>query len=162
MSNRFYVNNVQIFGNNEMFMRTAKELERQGAEWTEDGTFDKIEITDPQALMDAVTDDTLIFLKERMMNHYDPVKCEDIGKSFDELTDTDVLISDMLPKDLLDCLYDKEGNPKNFVWRRIEQWLSGNRFATPYILYQAIRDDVDFKDGKLILKEGHNIIATMY
>ena len=26
MSNRFYVNDVQIFGNNEMFERTYKEL----------------------------------------------------------------------------------------------------------------------------------------
>ena len=30
MSNRFYVNGVQIFGNNEMFDRTYKELEKQG------------------------------------------------------------------------------------------------------------------------------------
>lgn len=35
MSNRFYVNDVQIFGNNEMFENTYTELERQGAQWTE-------------------------------------------------------------------------------------------------------------------------------
>lgn len=34
MSNRFYVNDVQIFGNNEMFKNTYTELEKQGAEWT--------------------------------------------------------------------------------------------------------------------------------
>ena len=54
MSNRFYVNDKQIFGNNEMFKNTYAELERQGAEWTEDGTFSAIEIKEPQGLMDAV------------------------------------------------------------------------------------------------------------
>lgn len=35
MSNRFYVNDVQIFGNNEMFKKTYEELKRQGVEWNE-------------------------------------------------------------------------------------------------------------------------------
>jgi hypothetical protein len=30
MSNRFYVNGVQIFGNNEMFERSYEELKKQG------------------------------------------------------------------------------------------------------------------------------------
>lgn len=161
MSNRFYVNGVQIFGNNEMFERTANELKKQGAKFNDSG-FKAIEIKDPQALMDAVTDDTLIFLKERMMDYYDLIKDQDIVKSFDELSDIDVVISNMFPKELFNCLYDKEGNPEKFVWRRIEEWLSGKRFATPYTLYLAIRDDVDFIEGKLVLKEGHNIIARMY
>ena len=38
MSNRFYVNDEQIYGNNEMFTNTQKELARQGAKWTENGT----------------------------------------------------------------------------------------------------------------------------
>ena len=64
MSNRFYVNDVQIFGNNEMFERTYEELKKQGAGWTEDCTFDEIKITDPQALMDAVEKDSLEYLKK--------------------------------------------------------------------------------------------------
>lgn len=64
MSNRFYVNDVQIFGNNEMFDRTYEELKKQGAEWTEDGTFNEIEIKDPQALIEAVDNDRLEYLKK--------------------------------------------------------------------------------------------------
>lgn len=30
MSNRFYINNVQVFGNNEMFENTYAELEKDG------------------------------------------------------------------------------------------------------------------------------------
>ena len=68
MSNRFYVNDVQIFGNNEMFERTYEELKKQGAEWTEDYTFGEIEITDPQALMDAVEKDSIeAFIKDRVV-----------------------------------------------------------------------------------------------
>ena len=59
MSNRFYVNDVQIFGNNEMFKRTYEELKKQGAKWDENGCFRKIKIKDPQALIDAVDNDSL-------------------------------------------------------------------------------------------------------
>ena len=66
MSNRFYVNGVQIYGNNEMFQRTKDELTKQGAKWN-DGAFGVIEIKDPQALMDVVTKDSLEYLKDIMM-----------------------------------------------------------------------------------------------
>ena len=82
MSNRFYVNDEQIYGNNEMFTNTKKELARQGAEWTEDGTFSSIEIKDPQALMDVITKDALEYLKEKMMSYYDPVKKRGCRKKF--------------------------------------------------------------------------------
>lgn len=51
MSNRF-LETMKCLKN------TFAELEKQGAEWTEDGTFDAIEIKDPQGLMDAVEKDS--------------------------------------------------------------------------------------------------------
>ena len=162
MSNRFYVNDEQIYGNNEMFTNTKKELARQGAEWTEDGTFSSIEIKDPQALMDVITKDSLEYLKEKMMSYYDPVKQEDVEKSFEELTDTDVLGSIFNPRYFLELLYTKEGEVKHDAFRNIEYWISVKRAMTPYHLWTVIKNDVTFKDGKLILKDGHNIIACMY
>ena len=162
MSNRFYVNEEQIFGNNEMFSCTRKELERQGAEWTEDGTFRAIEIKDPQALMDVITKDSLEYLKEKMMDYYDPVKNEDVEKSFEELTDMDVLGSIFNPKSFLNQIYTKDGEVKHNAFRYIEWWISEKRAMTPYLLWSVIKNDVCFKDGKLVLKEGHNIIACMY
>lgn len=162
MSNRFYVNDEQIYGNNEMFTNTKKELARQGAEWTEDGTFSSIEIKDPQALMDVITKDSLEYLKEKMMSYYDPVKHKDVEKSFEELTDTDVLGSVFNPRCFLDLLYTKKGEVRHDVFRNIEYWISDKRAMTPYLLWTVIKNDVTFKDGKLILKDGHNIIACMY
>lgn len=162
MSNRFYVNDEQIYGNNEMFTNTKKELARQGAEWTEDGTFSPIEIKDPQALMDVITKDSLEYLKEKMMSYHDPVKHEDVEKSFEELTDTDVLVFTTDPRYFLKLLYTKEGEVKQNAFRYIEFWISDVRAMTPYFLWTVIKNDVTFKDGKLILKDGHNIIACMY
>ena len=160
MSNRFYVNGVQIYGNNEMFQRTKDELTKQGAKWS-DGTFGVIEITDPQALMDVVTKDSLEYLKDIMMDHYDPVKEEDVEKSFDELTDNDAL-SSLLPKEFLSCVYTKDGEPNPLAYRRIENWIANKRVMIPYLLWTVIKDDVDYKEGKLVLKEGHSITAAMY
>lgn len=160
MSNRFYVNDVQIYGNNEMFQRTKEELTKQGAKWN-GGTFGTIEITDPQALMDVVTKDSLEYLKDIMTNHYDPIKEEDVEKTFDELTDIDAL-SSLLPKELLSCIYEKDGEPNLLAYRRIENWIANKRVMTPYLLWTVIKDDVDYKEGKLVLKEGHSITAVMY
>ena len=160
MSNRFYVNNVQIYGNNEMFKRTKDELTKQGAKWN-GGTFGTIEITDPQALMNVVTKDSLEFLKDIMMDHYDPVKEEDVEKTFDELTDIDAL-SSLLPKELLSCIYEKDGKPNLLAYRRIENWIANKRVMTPYLLWIVIKDDVSFEEGKMVLKEGHTITASMY
>ncbi len=160
MSNRFYVNGVQIYGNNEMFQRTKDELTKQGAKWN-DGAFGVIEIKDPQALMDVVTKDSLEYLKDIMMDHYDPVKEEDVEKSFDELTDVDALGS-LLPKEFLSCIYTKNGEPFPLAYARIANWIANKRAMIPYLLWTVIKDDVTFEEGELHLKEGHTITACMY
>ena len=162
MSNRFYVNDVQIFGNNEMFPKTYKELKKQGAKWTDDGTFDAIEIKDPQSLMEAVEQDILGFLKDALtVDVYDKEKEGWSDKDFKDVHDKDILLSDW-EDDFKYHIWDEEGEMQKPVWLHLQWWLNQKRVFTSYILYQAIKGDVDFKEGKLVLKEGHTITATMY
>ena len=64
MSNRFYVNGVQIFGNNEMFQHTYDELVRQGGKWTEDGVLPRMRNTAIKGCV-VVMDDIRLVLKPR-------------------------------------------------------------------------------------------------
>lgn len=163
MSNRFYVNDVQIFGNNEMFSKTYEELKKQGAEWTEDFTFEEIEITDPQALMDAVEQDTFEYLKkittEDVIENHKFIK----NKDFSEVHDKELAWSDF-EDDIKLRIYSKNGKIRPHVWRNIGWWVEEKRFLTSFNLYQAIKNDVCFdgKKNKLMLKDGHRIIAKMY
>lgn len=147
MSLRFYVNGVQIFGNNEMFPLTKEELTRQGAEWY-DGGFDMIEIKDPQSLMQAVEEDVCAFLKNALY------------KDFEEIKDEDLLLGS--PSAFKNYIWDRNGVKRSNVWERLLWWVEEKRIFTSFNLYLAIKGDVDFKDGKLILKEGHNIVACMF
>lgn len=146
MSNRFYVNDVQIFGNNEMFPKTYEELKKQGAEWTEDCTFSEIEITDPQALMDAVEQDTFEYLKnittENVIENNKFIK----NKDFSEVHDKELAWSDF-EDDIKLRIYSKNGEIRPHVWRKIGCWVEEQRFLTSFNLYQAIKNDVCF-DGK--------------
>jgi len=163
MSNRFYVNDVQIFGNNEMFKRTYEELKRQGAEWDEDGCFREIEIKDPQALIDAVDNDSLEYLKKVCSkNVWNEQKQSFEDKNFEDVHDSDLILSDY-GDTLKNRAYTKNGEIRKNAWRIIGWWLEDKRILTGWNLYQAIKNDVEFgKDEKLKLKEGHKITARMY
>ena len=162
MSNRFYVNDVQIFGNNEMFDRTYKELEKQGAEWTEDWTFDAIEIKDPQALMEAVEKDSLEYLKKLCTEDVWNEQKQTFGdKKFEDVHDSDLILSEF-PDALKNRAYTESGEVRHNAWCSIGWWLEEKRFFTSWILYHAIENDVNFENGNLKLKEGHTITACMY
>ena len=163
MSNRFYVNDVQIFGNNEMFKRTYEELKKQGAEWTEDGTFNEIEIKDPQALIEAVDNDSLEYLKKvctkDVWNEQEQT-FED--KNFEDVHDSDLILS-VYGDTLKTRAYTENGEIRKNAWHIIGWWLEDKRILTGWNLYQAIKNDVEFdKDDNLKLKEGHKITARMY
>lgn len=163
MSNRFYVNNVQIFGNNEMFKNTYDELKKQGAEWTEDGTFGTIEISNPQALMEAVEKDSLLYLKNRLTKDvWSDRKNKCINRQFSKITDKHLLENKILKKDFIHCLYNGKGEVKKHTWRRLMWWINEKRAFTGLTLYLAIQNEVVFKDGELKLKEDGKITACMY
>lgn len=163
MSNRFYVNDVQIFGNNEMFGRTYKELEKQGAEWTEDGTFGVIEIKDPQALMEAVEKDSLEYLKKLCTEDvWNEQKQTFEDKKFEDVHDSDLILSEF-PDALKDRAYTESGEIRHNAWRSINWWLEEKRILTSWNLYQAIKNDVELdKNGNMTVKEGHTISACMF
>lgn len=162
MSNRFYINDAQIFGNNEMFKNTYEELKKQGAEWTEDGTFDEIEIKDPQSLMNAVEKDSLEYLKKVCTEDiFDEENKKFINKKFEDVHDSDLILS-VYGDTLKDRAYTEKGEVRNKAWRSIGWWLEEKRILTSWNLYQAIKNDVEFdKQENLILKEGHTITASM-
>lgn len=163
MSNRFYVNDEQVFGNNEMFPKTYDELKKQGAEWTGDGTFRAIKIKDPQALMEAVEQDSLEHLKKALTEYvWSDRKKKCINKKFSSIHDKDLILSSDFKDELKFSLYRSNGDVRPLGWRHILWWISEKRAFTSFILYLAIKDDVELKDGKLLLKEGHTITACMY
>lgn len=163
MSNRFYVNNVQIFGNNEMFENTYAELEKQGAEWTEDFIFDAIEIKDPQGLMDAVEKDSLEYLKKCLTKDcWSSRRKKFINKPFSRITDKH-LLSGSWNKDVVLRAYTDKGDVRKNAWLHLKWWVEQKRIFTSLNLYFAIKNEVELKgDGKLELKKDGKIIACMY
>lgn len=164
MSNRFYVNGVQIFGNNEMFRRTHDEIVRQGGEWDDvDLILPKTEIKDPQALMDAVEKDSLEYLKKALTEKvWSDKKGCCVKRPFSRLSDKHLLLSDFTKKDVLLRAYTIKGEIRKNAWKYLKWWIEEKRVFSSLTLYLAIQNDVEEKEGKLVLKEGHNIIATMY
>lgn len=163
MSNRFCVNDVQIFGNNEIFEKTHDFIISQGGNWIEDYAYlEETEITDPQGLMDAVTEDSLTYIKDYLTS----------DKKFEELTDIDLVAGKIFDKDLLIRLYNEDGSIKinnglDFqIYEKLEYWIEMKRFMTPYTLWLAIKNCVKknekSKDRELTLKEGKKIIVEMY
>lgn len=155
MSNRFYVNEVQIFGNNEMFENTSKELERQGGKWIEkDWILEKTEITDPQSLMEAVTKDSLNQLKKQLIKQ----------KKFEDLDDSDLLLETGSNKAFLYACYNKDGTPNLLAFWRIEWLMDRLSLFIPFNLWLAIKDyvDMDYNTMRMTLKKDKKIIAEMY
>lgn len=164
MSQRFYVNGVQIFGNNEMFENTHDEIARQGGVWDDvDLCLPETEIIDPQALMDAVEKDSLEYLKKILTkNAWSERKNKCINRPFSRLTDKHILLSEYDNKEVLHRLYTNKGEVRKNAWRFLQYWVEGLRIFTGLNLYNAIKSEVEFKDGKLVLKDGGKIIAEMF
>ena len=163
MSNRFYVNDVQIFGSNEMFECTYEELKKQGAVWA-DGCFGEIEIKDPQSLIDAVEKDVFGFLLDALTKDVlDEKTLKFYDRDFKDIHDKELLLSDKFEDDFKFNIFNLPNSELNKnIWQKIGWWLNEKRVFTSYILYQAIKKDVYFEKGKLKLKEGHKITASMY
>lgn len=162
MSNRFYVNDVQIFGNNEMFKNTYEELKKQGAKWTEDCTFDEIEIEDPQSLLNAVEEDSLEYLKKCLTEDvWDEKKKKFVNKSFSEITDEEILLNSD-KKNVIHKLYTEDGGIRKDSWKNLMYWKKCMRVFTALNLYEAIKSEVCFLGDKLVLKDGGKITACMY
>ncbi len=164
MSQRFYVNGEQIFGNNEMFPKTHDEIARQGGVWDDDDLIlPETEITDPQALMDAVEEDSLQYLKKCCIEYWDEKKGKEVKKPFSRVTDKDLLLSSFWNyKEFKVRAYARDGSVKKNVWRQMKWMIEEKRIFTSLNLYLAIKSEVEMKDGKLVLKDGGKITASMF
>lgn len=107
MSNRFYVNGFQPFGNNILGNKTYKELCRQGIKWIEDGWVCKRQkIKDPLALLEAIYEDSMTELVDRLKTKRKTEK-----KNIDEpLTDIE-LYGDTYNM-VSHCMFNKDGSLK--------------------------------------------------
>lgn len=165
MSQRFYINGEQIFGNNEMFPKTMAEIERQGGVWDkEDLILPETEITDPQGLMDAVEQDTFEYLKKVTTGDVlDEKSRKFYNRDFKDVHDKELILNKRFEDDFKCNCYDLQtGEIEKNVWQKIGWWIDSKRAFTSYNLYMAIKKDVDFEKGKLVLKDGGKIIAEMY
>ncbi len=163
MSQRFYINGEQIFGNNEMFQNTHDEIARQGGVWDkEDLILPETEITDPQGLMDAVEKDSLEYLKKVLTNVWSDEKNDFVDRPFSEITDKDILLNENNDKEFVRMLYTKDGEVRKNAWQHLSYLIDCERAFTSFNLYNVIKSEVEFKDGKMVLKDGGKIIAEMY
>lgn len=156
MSNRFHVNDYQVFGNHELFPETEKfMIETCHAEADIDGCFGPTEVKDIAGLIRAVALDT-----------YDEMKPW-------ATDDASVLLSKLLPKSLTEAIFERESNtfpdprdrikevPLSFYWQ-VKWFLDDKRIATVYNLvnYLMVRGDaVIDKEGKLQIVPGRQILA---
>lgn len=158
MSQRFYVNKFQPFGNGEMFENTKKECERQGCKWSEDGMIlKKTEIKDPQALLEAITIDSLNQVKEYLSR-----RCKD--KDFSEITDVDILKSEILPMYLKNLCFTKTGEPIASAYNCQNWFIEDKRIFAPMMTFQAIQDCLVFnrETDRYEVKKGKHVWVRMY
>lgn len=163
MSNRFYIDGYQVFGNYEMFSRTEKALTKQGAQWTDDGTFSKIKITDIESLLNAIELDSLYYLKDFLCQEkYDFETHKQIPqRNFNDLEDSDFLCSRRYNTYLKDICFTKKGAPRPHSYRMLADFLDEKRIFTAYNVWTHIKSKCEYKDGKLVIKPHRTIYAWM-
>ncbi|MCQ2209166.1 MAG: hypothetical protein MJZ34_02630 [Paludibacteraceae bacterium] len=163
MSQRFYINGFQPFGNNEIGKRTLQFLQESGIEMDmDDGIIDEQEISNPQGLLEAVTYDSLSMLKDGLTQDTYDDDLKKIHHSWSEVTDKDILCHEYFsPTYFKDALYRNDEPSKTAYWRSYF-YLSGNRALMPGLLYVKLLEVCDEKDDGLHLKAGCKVTVRMY
>lgn len=83
-------------------------------------------------------------------------------RDFKDVHDKELILDESFEDDFKYNCYDLQtGEIEKNVWQRIGWWINSKRAFTSYNLYMAIRKEVAFEKGKLVLKEGHKITASM-
>jgi len=151
MSQRFYINDLQVFGNNEIGDLTMQELEKQGIIIDyDDYIIKKQKIKDPQALLEAVVTDSLLMLKEGLTR----------DKKWEEITDADFFKS-YDPTFVKRILFDSESPAKSYLdW--VEYFMDSKRIMAGELLRQHLMKWCKKEKGKLVIKPHKNIWVEMY
>lgn len=141
MSNRFYINGFQVFGDNEIGAKTVRELDRQGIVWKEHGWICKRQkIKEIQPLMDAINNDILTDLKTCITHKYDTSLEKYVDVDFKEVKDTDLFCNEIIPKMFTHVLYRENGEIKRNSWTYAYMFLENKKALIPTLLYLHIKD----------------------
>lgn len=146
MSTRFYINDVQVFGNGDMYENTRQELIKQIGHdpYEEDYFYDK-KIKDPDALLVAIEND----IKELLLE-------SDIIKEDGDLF-KDFFVSSTFWLDHL-----REGKANHNFLNICLYFIDMKTFFTPLVAYMAMKDKIEKKDGKFVLKKNRVVKVSWY
>lgn len=144
MSNRFYVNDEQIFGNDEFPKEVYEELKRQGFHTDDEDYFDfdsmHFDVTDPEGFLTAVEKATM-----RQIDKF-AKKDADLFIDITDSPDDNFIISE---------LHDK-CTGKHRLLKQSWYFMNEKRFMTVQLLLIALKgfceydwnkDELKFKDG---------------
>lgn len=151
MSTRFYICDTQVFGNNEMFENTFKELCKQLSlnvsyeDFYELPLHNKI-ISDPDSLLLAIEKDTV--------NKIKTFASKDVDLFFD--------INEIDKQWLISCMQDsRRGN--HSVLFTLCMFLDPKYVMMPYIAYNAMKDKVMMDvSGKYVLRDDKVVTVSWY
>jgi len=123
MSYRTYIENTQVFGNNDYYKEWADFIESQGIKIDEDGAYDG-EITDAQGMFDVINKITKELIKERHKQVEKGETC--FGKPYKELAD------------LTDLIHEDE----NILFSNMYM-INHTYCFLPYQVYKAVEDKLE-------------------
>lgn len=148
MSTRFYINGVQIFGNGDMYENTRQELIKQiGHDPYKGDYFNNKKIKDPNALLVAIEND----IKEKIL-----VDNKDFFKE-----DKDLFCFKSTPVYLLEALKNRHGSEHCFLNICLEL-IDSKTFFIPLVAYMAMKNCIEEKDGKFVLRKNRVVKVSWY
>ena len=128
----------------------------------DDGIIPEQEISDPQGLLEAVTYDSLVMLKEGLTRDTYDDHMHKIHHPWDSVTDKDIFrYTSISPTYFKDALY-KEGKPNEHAYLQSYWYIHGLRALAPGLLYMLLQNVCEERDDKLILKDGCKVTVSMY
>lgn len=151
MSTRFYICGTQIFGNNEMFENTFKELCKQlslnvSYEDFYEQPLDNEIISDPDSLLLAIEKDTI--------NKVKTFASKDVDLFFD---------SDKIDQQwLISCMQNFRfcNHPVLF---NLCMFLDSKYVMMPYLAYNAMKDRIRMDEyGRYVLRDGKVVTISWY
>lgn len=137
MSYRTYINDTQIFGNNESYSEWIDFLKSKGIEISEDGIYDGY-ITDLQGMFNVIDKITQNLINKR---HEEVLKGEKDweGKPYRELTD------------LSESMWLADNVP---LLKYNMQMVNHAYCFLPYQVYKAVEDIIEISDKPYISEDG--------
>lgn len=142
MAYRTYINNTQVFGNNEYYPEWTTYLKSKGIEEDEDGCYEG-ELTDFMEALDVIEEIVMNMEKERRLN-------KENGKKFhsSSIFDLGNIYDDVLNCPTKESLLDKEMH-----------YLENGYMFMPYAFFKACENIIEYKG--IQIRGKHNRIYQL-